>query len=97
MKAQDKAIELMSAMMAVCETTDKAKVAALIVCTEILETKNYPNTLHPEMTQFSNAYWEQVVREIFNYKVQPVCVHEKMAYNTGILKCTECGYETLNK
>lgn len=32
----------------------------VLTCDEILKTKNYPNTLHPEMTAFNNAYWESV-------------------------------------
>jgi hypothetical protein len=28
--------------------------------------------------------------------IKSVCLHEKMSYNVGMLKCVECGYETTN-
>lgn len=46
-----------------------AKECAISACYEILNTKNYPNTLHPEMTEFNNAYWKSVIEEIKILKV----------------------------
>lgn len=64
MTSKQKAEQLFSIMQSTCKSKADAKMSAIVVCDEILNTKNYPNTLHPDMTNFSNAYWKGVIEEI---------------------------------
>lgn len=77
MTAKDKAKELISKFLPLAHKNfnrikdgelDKTKQIAIICCEEIINTKNYPNTLHPDMTDWSNKYWENVIIEIKNYE-----------------------------
>jgi hypothetical protein len=73
MNSSDKAKELFKKYYNLTDASlsmkDAHKIAiqcTIIVCDEILQTKNYPNTLHPEMTAFSNAYWIGVKKNLLN-------------------------------
>ena len=74
MTANDKATELIKSFMEIfgkqnrtCSDIPNTRSAlsasiecAAIVIDNILKTKNFPNTLHPDMVAFQNAYWEAV-------------------------------------
>lgn len=64
MTAKEKAEQLISNMSICCKTKINAKLAAMIVCNEIIYTKNYEDTLHPDFIEFHNSYWKYVIEEI---------------------------------
>jgi hypothetical protein len=68
MTAKEKAKQLMNDLGNCTRSNSDTKIAAIILCNECLNTKNYPHTLHPEMTDFSNAYWRDVIEEIHKLK-----------------------------
>jgi hypothetical protein len=75
MTAKDKARELVNHIYSKIQSKesslidddrdwDSAKAGAIIAVDEILAVKNFPNTLHPKLVEFENAYWKYVKLEI---------------------------------
>ena len=67
MKAQEKAEELMSIMLMSCKGKSDAKIAAILVCTEVLSAKNFESVLNKELVDFQNSYWNYVIEYIHKY------------------------------